>query len=385
MRRSLTNIGGPVRSWGAPEPARALAECLDVKPVEKLPFTHGFHPYPARMHPETARRVIERFAPSGRILDPFVGSGTTAVEAIRAGRPFIGTDVSRVATEIAWARTRVWTPEDCRRIEREGRRIAREARTLKPETLPPWAEAERAWYSLHTIEEIVALKALIETVENEDVRRFLTVALSSLLIKLSKQESDSITAPARGFRPWPVGAARGMFAERCSEATKMLLLLSSDLYKRKIQAPDPEFRVADARTVSLEPTSEDLVFTSPPYPGTYDYTRQHRLRFAIIGADAAFTERHEIGARREFDPTRYAEDLRTCLRRMLPARLVILIGDGAEIRSDRLLRDLIAPLGARLTAGASQERIDRSFDRRGQRRHEHLLLVETVRPEVIHD
>ena len=108
-KRSLSNTGGRCRLSGDPGLAAKLAHCLAVDPDAKLPFTHGFHAYPARMHPETARRIIDAF-PGGRVVDPFVGSGTTAVEAVRAGRPFIGLDISKIPLEIAWARTRIGLP-----------------------------------------------------------------------------------------------------------------------------------------------------------------------------------------------------------------------------------------------------------------------------------
>ena len=122
-KRSLSATGGRCRLSGDPELAAKLAHALSVDPDMKLPFTHGFHAYPARMHPETARRVIESF-PGGRIVDPFVGSGTTAVEAVRAGRPFTGFDISKVPLEIAWARTRVGLPEASRKVEGAAHRLA---------------------------------------------------------------------------------------------------------------------------------------------------------------------------------------------------------------------------------------------------------------------
>src|SRR5262245_8194208 len=122
-KRSLTGTGGRSRLSGDSEIAAVLGRCLAVDPDENLPFTHGFHAYPARMHPETARRVIEAF-PGGRIVDPFVGSGTTAVEAVRAGRPFVGLDISKVPLEIAWARTRVGLPEQSRKVEAAAHRLA---------------------------------------------------------------------------------------------------------------------------------------------------------------------------------------------------------------------------------------------------------------------
>src|ERR1700704_1804556 len=102
-KRSLTNPGGRSRLSGDPALAATLAHCLAVDPAAPLPFTHGFHAYPARMHPETARRVIATF-PGGHIVDPFVGAGTTAVEAVRAGRPFTGFDISTIPLENARTR-----------------------------------------------------------------------------------------------------------------------------------------------------------------------------------------------------------------------------------------------------------------------------------------
>lgn len=44
-------------------------------------LTHKIHDYPARMIPQIAQRLIDRYSPAqGKILDPFCGSGTTLVE-----------------------------------------------------------------------------------------------------------------------------------------------------------------------------------------------------------------------------------------------------------------------------------------------------------------
>lgn len=51
---------------------------------------------------ELARRVIQLFSPAdGMVLDPFVGTGTTAVVADRLGRDFIGIDIDPQNVTIA--------------------------------------------------------------------------------------------------------------------------------------------------------------------------------------------------------------------------------------------------------------------------------------------
>ena len=47
-------------------------------------LTHGLHKYPAKFFPELPRWLIQRYSEKqDRILDPFSGSGTTNVEALR--------------------------------------------------------------------------------------------------------------------------------------------------------------------------------------------------------------------------------------------------------------------------------------------------------------
>src|SRR5580704_18912045 len=92
-RRSLTHVGGSVETVGDRADAEWLAHALKVAPAtdeENDPArvdVHGFHTYPARMHPDTAARLVRAFAAEGEtVLDPFCGSGTVLVEAMIARR-----------------------------------------------------------------------------------------------------------------------------------------------------------------------------------------------------------------------------------------------------------------------------------------------------------
>jgi SAM-dependent methyltransferase len=377
-RRSLSQTGGPVETSGNPAAARALAACLDVDPGAPLAWTHGFHAYPARMHPETARRALEAF-PGGPVLDPFVGSGTTALEALRAGRAFTGIDVSRVALEIAWARTRAWPPERCRRFESAARRRAARAAAESDRAfrLPPWAAREGEWYDPHTLREICLLKGLLDEEPDPEFRRLFTVVLSSLAVKLSRQVSDSDVRIDPRRRPRPRHAAFRAFADRAEELTRMLLRLSSDLHRRGVRRREPELRWGDARTVELPAGGYELVLSSPPYPGTYDYAAHQERRYPLFGIDASFERAHEIGARRT-GGAGYAEDMDAVLGRLGEAlapggRMVLLVGDGRDLRADRLFAELAARHGMRLAAAASQRRRDWTG---GPPRREHLLLIE---------
>ena len=103
-RRALTNVGGAIEVEGNRADADALAHALAVPPATDddddpaRSYVHGFHTYPARMHPVTAARLVNAFMGlSGCVLDPFCGSGTVIVEALIAGRAAVGTDLNPLA------------------------------------------------------------------------------------------------------------------------------------------------------------------------------------------------------------------------------------------------------------------------------------------------
>lgn len=78
---------------------------LNQDPVSGL--THQFYRYPARFSPRFVRTAIEAFSsPGDVILDPYMGGGTTIVEAYTAGRRSIGNDVNSLAVFVAATKLR---------------------------------------------------------------------------------------------------------------------------------------------------------------------------------------------------------------------------------------------------------------------------------------
>lgn len=64
--------------------------------------THSFYAYPARFAPEFAATAIAHFSkPGDTVCDPYMGGGTTVVEAIRVGRDAVGCDLNELAVFVA--------------------------------------------------------------------------------------------------------------------------------------------------------------------------------------------------------------------------------------------------------------------------------------------
>lgn len=99
-----------------------IAAARDGEPVRGL--THGFYKYPARFSPTFARAVIETFTEPGQlILDPYVGGGTTLVEARACGREAVGVDISQLAEFVARVKCTIFSEAELETLEAWSKRL----------------------------------------------------------------------------------------------------------------------------------------------------------------------------------------------------------------------------------------------------------------------
>jgi len=313
------------------------------------------------MHPHTAAALVA-MAPEGPVLDPFMGGGTVVVEAMLAGRQAHGRDINPLALEIAWARTRRWQPERIAGWQASALAVLEAARDQRGQTRLPDRvyRTEKDWYDTPALIELWTLRTVIKETEDEAYRRLSRVCLSTLIVKGSRQVSDSVPRLDRDHRYIPKGRVLGWFERRITEIVSQLGGLGRAL--PKTEGPEPTLRSADARTPEPDLAGRvAAVITSPPYPGVYDYVGHQTRRYAILGMDADFAERHEIGRRKTVEERgwmsaswRFRDDLASAMvawkKALLPGgRVWLVIGDGQH--RDGAIRVLPLVEGAAKNAG----------------------------------
>jgi len=396
-RRSLSHVGGPVEKLGKDgDVLDALERALSVRADERhtLAHVHGFHSYPARLHPETAARLVAGLTRAGAtVLDPFCGSGTVLVEAHRLGRRALGVDANPLAIELSWLKTRGFDAKERAALLETARQIvehAGERRKAKAGPTRAYPAADRELFDPHVLLELDGLRDGIAKLARGDQQRTLALVLSSILTKVSRRPGDTTerTAPRR----LPGGFVIRFFERKTDELVRRLLEYSASVPPG---APRVKLAVGDARDLErVRDRSVDLVLTSPPYPGVYDYYSHHAARLRWLGLEDKKFEKREIGARRrarEQDPEAavdaWRRDFGACLREMHrvlapTGRATIVIADsaiaGRALRADVVVTELAARAGLTLAARASQARPNfhlpsqRAF--RSQPRREHVLV-----------
>jgi len=82
-------------------------------------YTHDFYRYPARFSPLVIREAIRIFTEPGEtVLDPFMGGGTSIVEAHLLGRKAVGSDINGLAVFLAKVKTTLMSDCDLGQIHR---------------------------------------------------------------------------------------------------------------------------------------------------------------------------------------------------------------------------------------------------------------------------
>src|SRR5574340_1138160 len=248
--------------------------------------THFFHHWTAKFIPQIPRRLIEMYArPGDIILDPFMGSGTTLVEAARMGYASWGTDINPLAVKIARAKT---APIDETAL---GRFLSwlDEAKADPDEHLAESAhlfEGSEVWFRDDVAR---ATRAILDRSKrlDEATRNFVEVGLSDLLKGMSNARMDR-TLPSLPRTPRYTDKKHyHVTVDNETREIKPFQRLAAQL--RRMQAALAELhatgkgraepRLHDARDLASLGRRAQLAITSPPYWSAQNYQGMHKLSF----------------------------------------------------------------------------------------------------------
>lgn len=391
IRRSLSHHGGALRHGGDEDAAARLRRAFEIAAVEEPDrLSHAFHSYPARMHPAIARIILEDFADEGElVVDPFAGSGTVPIEAMVRGIRSVGFDRNPLAIRLARVKATPLDQEEGARLEELARLIcARSEERVRARTpvIAPLPREEIRYYEGHILKELAGLREeiLAHSEEGSFERELSLMVFSSIILKFSRQEAE--TRENLVEKRLRKGLVTEFFVRKFFETVGRLRALDAVLPPDVIPAA---FFEEDALQIRhrFEKKKANLIFTSPPYGGVYDYRDHHARRYPWLGIDASKFARDEFGAKRAFFRRGTVERWERALLSMLTAfaealsaegRVVLMLGDalvgGEIIPAEEQVARLAPRAGLVPIAHVSEARRGAPASRR--RPEEHLIYLE---------
>lgn len=267
-----------------PDPSWAFAE-LTQKQTGYV--THSYHRYPAKFIPQLAARLINEYSERGDlVVDPFMGSGTTLVEAKLLGRPSVGVDINPVAHLIARAKTTAIEPGRLARaiwhLRAQILELSNEGQLALFSSWEPLGESElslnerlRYWFDETTLHKLAQVQVAIDALEDEDLRIFFYCALSHVLKPLSFWHDRSVKPMRKLDKRIPeVSAVLMRHVARMQRGNQEFWEL---LRARDCLHVRAEPHCADARRLPVDSGTAQLIVTSPPYVTSYEYADLHQL------------------------------------------------------------------------------------------------------------
>ena len=249
----------------------------------------SIHPYPARFIPDIPRELISAMGcdKGAVVLDPFCGSGTTLLAAQRAGFESVGIDLNPIACLISSVKTQELSPE----FLPVANDVYAQAKNIFDGyvDIPSIPNLDH-WFKPDVQKALSSLLKYIDEQSNVNLKNALRLALSSIIVRVSNQESD--TRYAAVDNNYTADDVFGSFLTACNKIQKAKKGNRVNLECSKIINQD---------ILSVLASDFDkpvgLVITSPPYPNAYEYWLYHKYRMWWLGFDPIQVRTFEIGAR----------------------------------------------------------------------------------------
>ena len=227
-------------------------------------YTHAIHSYPAMMMPRIARNVIQEYATSESIvLDPYMGSGTTLLEGMveNVGK-VIGFDLNPLAVLISTAKT---TKFNLEKIKKEIDNLDYHLSVLSNYEHPSFTILE-SWFKQENIDELARLKAVINNIEDSDVRLFFSVVFSETVrhVSFTRNGEFKLYKIPESKRDSHNPDAIAIFSQKLQSVYTTV----KDFYENTTflnSQTDVSIMNVAITDSDVKPNSIDLVVTSPPY------------------------------------------------------------------------------------------------------------------------
>jgi site-specific DNA-adenine methylase len=214
-------------------------------------LTHWIYPYKGKFHPQMIRALLNIIGlkESDKVLDPFIGSGTTAIECKLLGISCIGIDISPLCVLQSSVKTESIDIID-KIIELKNDLINGVKQNL-------FNQGGKAFFEI------------LKSVEDEKVRNFYKMAY---LVAVSDN------------------ARRGKNIEKSFSKNLELMITSVKGFKDvsdelRIKLGETNILLGDSRKLPLENESVDGIITSPPYSIALDYVSNDAHALEELGYD----------------------------------------------------------------------------------------------------
>lgn len=221
------------------------------------------------------------------VLDPFCGTGTTALVCAERGIEATTTDINPFLIWLAKTKTRSYNHEEINDFQRVSSLVAREMLYVKNhiEWLPSLHQIEK-WWDEETLRKLSS--AIVEiNIQGKNICQNITDLLKLAFCRMMIERASvsfahqSMSFKKNAYTSLPL---LQVLEDETISSWKNAVSIISQSAKSKI-ITQPQIQLCDARVLSqkLESNYYSCVITSPPYPNRMSYIRELRPYMYWLG------------------------------------------------------------------------------------------------------
>lgn len=253
---------------------------------QRSDYTHQYNIHSGRhgwvrLTPAYSVKVVEEILSiyefNGRVLDPFCGSGTTALCASRFGLPSATTDINPFLIWLANVKTQNYSIQEIKEARQSAYNIVRNDTLHTPSDIPPIHNIER-WWSPRSLDFLCFLKGGIEqSTISCKAKDILLVAFCRTLINIS---NAAFNHQSMSFKEDNKGENELLnYEDVFASEVEYVLEGCHEKIRNETKVYLHDARSLDSQTLG----KFDLVITSPPYANRMSYIRELRPYMYWLG------------------------------------------------------------------------------------------------------
>lgn len=296
-------------------------------------LTHWIYPYKGKFHPQMIRSLLNiiKLKEGDTVLDNFVGSGTTAVEAQLLGIHCIGLDISPLCVLQSKVKTRSYN-------------VVEQIASLREEAIDYFRSTNHNSEQLNLFStSSKTYGSFLDGIHSEDTRNFYKMA-----------ELVAVSDYTRRRRKLQEAFTRNLDLMIASVTDFKVVSKELGLHLSQVTIEE-----GDARKLNLPDESVNGIITSPPYSIALDYVKNDEHALLTLGCDVKKSKEKCIGVRGAGKKRveLYNKDMAECLKdmhRVLKSDryCVIVIGNatyqGNEVNTIEFVIDQCEAIGLKL-------------------------------------
>lgn len=255
-----------------------------------------YNRYPARSIFLVPRAILANKT-GLNVLDPFMGSGTTAIEAILTGNHAFGLEMDPFARLVSDSSSKILSELDIAKVKSYFHKILNSWTNFKPSGVPSLKGIER-WFKNGDLEDLLRLKAAILELSPKKYLPFFLVTFADSIKPVSLMERQSL-------KPY---ISTKFVKETKSVSDSFMYSFGAhmsamqDMASLGVEGGGITWLGVDATNFEAPEGLIDIAITSPPYINALDYTRcvkiEGSLCDTIDDAVAATLRETQVGHER---------------------------------------------------------------------------------------